>query len=88
MKRSAALPMLDWRRSGLLRRSLRLLFWVALPIVIFLALRAIPLPEIWAILRGLEVWQITALIAANLLITLLFSSRWWLILRATGWHVP
>lgn len=88
MKRSTALLWLEWRRSGPLRRSLRLLFWIALPIVIILALRALPLPEIWAILRGLEVWQILALIAANMLITLLFSSRWWLILRAGGYRVP
>ena len=67
---------------------LRLLLWSGLLLVLWLALRQAPLAEAWAALQQLGLWQVTALVSANLLITLLFSSRWWLILRAVGYRVP
>jgi uncharacterized protein (TIRG00374 family) len=81
MKQAASLSQPKWRKLGYL-------IWLALPLALWLTLRAIPLDEIRIILRQLGPVQIGILIAANLLITLLFSARWWLILRAQGHHVP
>jgi glycosyltransferase 2 family protein len=44
--------------------------------------------EIWSLFRSLEAWKIIILAGVNLLLLLLFSARWWLVLRALGETVP
>ncbi len=75
---------------GMIRRLFRphwLLIVVGLALL-FAALRTVPLAETWAALRRLGLAQMGALIAANGLVLLTFSGRWWLILRAQGRRIP
>lgn len=66
----------------------RNLVWLALPILLWWALREISLVEVVDKLSGLGLPQLALLVAFNLFATLFFSSRWWLILRALGHRVP
>lgn len=73
-----------------IRRHLkpRYLIWLlALPVV-WWALRSIPLEEIRLTLNRLMLWQVLALIGINLIILLLFTSRWWVVLRTLGYRLP
>jgi uncharacterized protein (TIRG00374 family) len=64
------------------------LIWVFVLPFLIVTLRSIPLGEIWAALSRLHLWQILVLAVINLGILLLFSSRWWLILRSRGYRLP
>jgi len=68
--------------------GLRTLFWLLLLALLALALRGIPLVDIWQTLQGLDLLQLVLLGLFNILIFLLFSSRWWLILNAQGHRLP
>ena len=69
-------------------RQSRNLFWLlALP-VLWWMFRSIPVGEIWSSLQQLRLWQILALAAINLVIILLFTCRWWLVLRSMGYRLP
>lgn len=70
------------------RRPWWLLFWAALPLVMWLALRNAPPGQLWASLARLTPANILLLLALNLFILLLFNLRWWLILCAKGRRVP
>lgn len=52
------------------------------------SLRAVPLAEIAGIFSELSLWQIAVLLLVNIGIVILFPLRWWLIVRAQGYHVP
>jgi len=64
------------------------LLWLLIPILLWWALRDIRLAEVLAVLGRLGVWQIIALIIINALTLLVFSGRWWIILRAQGHDIP
>ena len=66
----------------------RNLVWLALPLLLWWALRDISLAEVVDTLSGLGLTQLALLASFNLFATLFFSSRWWLILRALGYRVP
>lgn len=66
----------------------RNLIWLVLPLLLWWVLRDAPITDIRNILEKLNPIQLTGLAALNLLITALFGSRWWLILRAQGYRVP
>ena len=66
----------------------QILFWLLLLALLVLALRDIPLTDIWETLQGLDPLQLLLLALFNILIFLLFSSRWWLILHAQGYRLP
>lgn len=66
------------------RKPYWLLFWIALPIVIWISFRNVSIEDILASLQDLNLGSILLLLALNLIIFLSFSSRWWLILRAQG----
>ena len=66
----------------------RYLLWLTAPLLLWWVLRAIPLQEVWTVLARLGLLQILGLIAANSVVLLLFSGRWWLILRAQGYAIP
>jgi CDP-diacylglycerol--glycerol-3-phosphate 3-phosphatidyltransferase len=59
-----------------------------LALLVGLALLKAPLREVWAILSGLSLAQLAALILLNLGIFGLFTLRWWLIQRALGYPAP
>ena len=56
--------------------------------LLWLTLRSVDLHEVWAQLRGLTIAQIGMLAAANALVLLTFSARWWLLLLAQGYRIP
>lgn len=70
-----------------LRGSRRLLWLLALP-ALWWILRSVPLDDIWSTMGHLTLWQVTALVGINLIILLLFTSRWWLVLRVLGYRLP
>ncbi|MGA2502771.1 MAG: lysylphosphatidylglycerol synthase transmembrane domain-containing protein [Anaerolineales bacterium] len=56
-----------------------LLWWV---------IRNAPLTEIWIAIRGLKLWEIGVLLAANTLLYILVTLRWWIIARADAKRIP
>jgi len=66
------------------RKPWWLLFWVALPVVLWTAFRNVSFKDIWATLQNLSLGSILLLLAVNVIIVASFSGRWWLILRAQG----
>ena len=67
---------------------LRLLVVVLLGFLLWWVVRYAPLAEIWAALRGLQLWEIAVLLAANAILYVLVTLRWWLIVRADARHIP
>jgi glycosyltransferase 2 family protein len=66
----------------------RYLVWiVALPFL-WWTLRQIPVGDIWSTLSALTLGQLLFLAGINLVILLLFTSRWWLILVSLGYRLP
>lgn len=66
----------------------RLLMLALLASLLWWGLSNIPLGEIGATLSRLTLGQILAIIGINLLVLVSFTSRWWLILRSLGHHIP
>ncbi|GAB4469259.1 MAG: hypothetical protein Kow00124_04330 [Anaerolineae bacterium] len=60
------------------------LLWLAIPPLLWWALRTVPLGEIGPLLSRIGPWQIAALLAINIAVMLSFSGRWWFILRGQG----
>lgn len=56
--------------------------------LLWLTLRNVPLSAVAAQLAQLRAGEVTALIAANLLVLATFSARWWLLLYAQGYRLP
>jgi glycosyltransferase 2 family protein len=65
-------------------RSARWLIWLALPVLLVWLARSFPLGEVWAVLATVNPLALAGLIVFNALVMLVFSSRWWLALRAQG----
>jgi uncharacterized protein (TIRG00374 family) len=70
------------------RLRLRYLFWVAAPLLVLVLLQRISPGETWSVLSRLGGAQILALIAANGLVLLILSGRWWLMLQSQGYTIP
>lgn len=62
--------------------------WLFLLLPLAWAMRDVPLADTWAALAQLSPLSLLALIVFNLVILVLFSSRWWVILRSLGRPVP
>jgi len=62
--------------------------YVVLGILLWWALRTVPLIEIWNTLTQLKLWQITVLFGLNVLVLLAMTARWWAILRAENPEIP
>lgn len=69
-------------------RRLRLLFWLALALLLAYGLRFVPWQATWQTLARLSLGQVAALVLLNSLILLLFTSRGWLILHLQGYPRP
>jgi glycosyltransferase 2 family protein len=61
--------------------------YFALAILLYFALRNVPLHEIWITVRQLQIWQVVTLFALNLFIYALITLRWWVIVRAENKHI-
>lgn len=71
------------------RPALRLfVIYFALAVLLYFALRNVPLEQIWNTLRGLQLWQLGVLFGLNLLIYALLTLRWWVIVRAENKRIP
>lgn len=68
--------------------SVRLLPWLVALALLAWTLSSISLQDAWAFLRRLDVLAILVLAAANAVVLLTFTGRWWLILRAQGYRIP
>jgi uncharacterized protein (TIRG00374 family) len=69
--------------------ALRLfIVYFVLAILLYFALRNVPLDQIWTTIRGLQFWQIGILFGLNLSIYALITLRWWIIVRAENKHIP
>jgi uncharacterized protein (TIRG00374 family) len=67
--------------------KLRYLIWMlALP-ALWWVFRSMPVKDIWSTVISLEMWQVFVLVGLNAIILLLFTSRWWLLLRSLGYRV-
>lgn len=66
----------------------RIVFWVLAILLLWWALREIPLAEVGAVLQRLRATQLVVLMAVNTGIVLLMGARWWLILRVLGYTIP
>ena len=60
----------------------------ALAILLFFALRNVPLDEIWLTIRGLQLWQVGTLFGLSIFIYALMTLRWWIIVRAENRQIP
>jgi glycosyltransferase 2 family protein len=67
------------KTGSLILLSIALLWW---------AVRDIPIPEIFATLLRLSPIALLGLALVNVLILLLFTSRWWIVMRALGYQLP
>ncbi len=72
------------RKAGLkVKPAARLLIiYSALAILLYIALRNVPLDEIWSTVSRLQLWQVGLLFGLNLFIYALITLRWWIIVRA------
>lgn len=61
---------------------------VAIGIIIWLLVSQVSFEEVWFSISQLSFGQIAFLTILNIFIVFLFSSRWWLILKASGFSVP
>ena len=82
-------PLSLWERTRVrVKPALRLFaVYFALAILLYFALRNVPLHEIWNTIRGLRLWQIATLFGLSLLIYGLMTLRWWIIVRAENKHI-
>jgi glycosyltransferase 2 family protein len=67
------------KTGSLILLSIALLWW---------AVREIPIPEIFATLLRLSPIALLGLALLNVLILLLFTGRWWIVMRALGYRLP
>lgn len=68
-------------RPVLKRWWISLALWLLIPVLMIGVLRNLSLTDLWQALARLSVLQIGGITAANALAVLIFSGRWWTILR-------
>ena len=70
-------------------RTLRILaVYSILGLLLWWALRNVPLIDIWETIKQLRGWQIIALLFINATVIALMAARWWIIVRADNHRVP
>ncbi len=78
--------------AGRREKSLRIVragvIYAVLALLLWWALRTVPLVEIWDALRQLKAWQIVVLLGFNTLVLAAMTARWWVILRAEHPAIP
>jgi uncharacterized protein (TIRG00374 family) len=69
--------------GGRARRLLRaLVLYSVIGALLYVALRNVPLEEIWNTVSQLQAWQVGLIFALNLFIYALITLRWWIIVHA------
>ncbi len=71
-----------------LKWILRLLVLAIIGILLWWVVNNAPLPEIWSAFRSLQLWEIAVLLAANAILYMLVTLRWWVIARADARQIP
>jgi glycosyltransferase 2 family protein len=69
-------------------KQIHIPIWLAIPLLVWWALRGIAIQEVASILRSIRFEALLVLAFLNIAIALLFSIRWWLALRALDHPVP
>lgn len=69
-----------------IRLVFRILVWMMIPLAAWWSLKEITITEIVENFRQVGLQAIFVIIGLNIFIFILFSFRWWLILRAQGYH--
>jgi glycosyltransferase 2 family protein len=78
----SSLPLRE-RPRWMVRPALRTFaVYLALAILLYFALRNVPLHQIWTTIRRLQLWQVGVLFGLSLFIYALITLRWWIIVRA------
>ncbi|NQU30449.1 MAG: flippase-like domain-containing protein [Anaerolineae bacterium] len=70
------------------KKSALIFLWLLIAALFWWAWRDISLPQVWDAVSRLSLISLGILLALNGAILLLFSSRWWLIIRALGYKIP
>lgn len=65
----------------------QVLVWAGLALLVVWVIRNVSFREAWEILQDLHPWQWIVLLLVDGVILLTFSSRWWFLLRASGFHI-
>lgn len=66
----------------------RILLIAVVGLMLWWVIKKAPLAEIWTAIRGLKLWEIAVLLAANTLLYVLVTLRWWIIASADARHIP
>jgi glycosyltransferase 2 family protein len=74
-----------WKIKPALRLSA---LYFGLAILLYFALRNVPLDQIWTTVRRLQFWQIGTLFSLSVFIYGLITLRWWIIVRAENKRIP
>ncbi len=67
---------------------LRLLVLIIFSFLLWWVINNAPLAEIWIAFRSLQLWEIAVILAANAILYILVTLRWWIIARADSRHIP
>lgn len=62
--------------------------YAVLGLLLYWALRNVPLIDIWESIKQLRFWQIIVLLLINAVVVALMAARWWIIVRADNPSVP
>lgn len=77
----------NWREKSV--RMLRtFVVYLILGLLLWWALRNVPLIDIWDTLKQLTLWQIAILLGFNALVLIAMTARWWVILYAENPSIP
>jgi uncharacterized protein (TIRG00374 family) len=85
--RSEIIPA-EAQREKLLRFLRNFIVYTILALLLWWALRSVPLVEIWNALQQLKLWQIATLLGLNALVLMAMTARWWVILRVEHPDIP
>ncbi|MBX2998445.1 MAG: flippase-like domain-containing protein [Caldilineaceae bacterium] len=69
-------------------RAIEVVFGLLLLILLYFTFRDLSLANVWAVLKRMDPLQVMGLLVLNGGIALLLASRWWIILRGLGQHIP
>ena len=78
-------PLRPVRRGSFLRTAA---LYLAVGVLLALALRGVPFGSIWETLRALSLWQIGGLLLINCAVVITMTLRWWLVVRAEKPRLP
>jgi len=76
------------RRENFFRVFRVFVIYAILALLLWWALRTVPLIDIWEALRQLKLWQIGTLLGLNILVLAAMTARWWTILNAENPGIP